>query len=92
MIESYWMAAALLWNLVSFVITVSDKAAAKKHRRRVPEKMFLMFALFLGGAGVLVGFYSVRHKTRHYALLIQTWVLSLLSYAALTYVYIHFMN
>ena len=70
----------IVWNLISLVVTGIDKLAAKKHRRRVPEKQFLLFALLLGGVGVLFGFYSFRHKTRHHALLVKTWLLTLLSY------------
>ena len=80
----------LLWNLIAFVVTVKDKAVAKRNgdlpeerrRRRTPEKRFLMFAATLGGVGVLAGFYLARHKTKHYGLMTGVWVLTVLSYAA----------
>lgn len=73
----------LLWNLVALLITAYDKRAAKKHRRRVPEKVFLQFAATLGGAGVLAAFYICRHKTRHLALLSKMWIITVLVYGVL---------
>lgn len=78
----------IIWNLISFAVTGLDKLAAKKHRRRVPEKYFLWISLLLGGAGVLSGFYITRHKTKHYGLLARTWLLTLLSYGAAICIYI----
>ena len=80
----------LLWNVIAFVVTVKDKAVARRNgdlpeerrRRRTPEKRFLLFAGTLGGLGVLAGFYLARHKTKHYALLTGVWVLTVLSYGA----------
>ena len=86
----YLIAAVLLalWNLTAFVTVVRDKRIARRNgvlppeqrRRRTPEKRFLFYAAALGGPGVLLGFYTVRHKTKHYGLLAGTWVLTLLSW------------
>ena len=72
----------LIWNAVTFAVTAHDKWAAKRDKRRTPEKHFRLFALFCGGAGVLAAFYIFRHKTKHYGLLFQVWALTVLSYAA----------
>jgi uncharacterized membrane protein YsdA (DUF1294 family) len=74
-----------LWNIISYTVTCCDKRAAVRKRRRVREWGFCLFALVFGGAGVLIGFYTKRHKTRHRLLLFAVWSLTLVSYAALAY-------
>ena len=80
----FFAAALASWNLVALLTVVFDKRTAvhngekgvgHSRRRRVPERQFLIYAATLGGAGVLVGFYSAR-------LLAGVWCLTLLSYAA----------
>ena len=39
-------------------------AAARRHRRRIPEALLLAFAACFGSLGVLAGMYLCRHKTR----------------------------
>ena len=87
----FFAAALASWNLVALLTVVFDKRTAvhngekgvgHRRRRRVPERQFLIYAVTLGGAGVLVGFYSARHKTLHRGLLAGVWCLTLLSYAA----------
>ncbi len=81
----------LLWNVVAFVVVAKDKKAARRNMRRTPERVFRNFALTFGGAGVLVGFYTVRHKTKHHMLLFQVISLTVLSYALLAFVYYKFL-
>ena len=73
------------WNIFTFSVTAHDKYAARRGKRRTPESRFCVFALALGGVGVLAAFYICRHKTRHKALLFCVWALSLLSYAVVGY-------
>ena len=83
-------AVLAVWNLIALFTVIRDKRTAQRngkldpaHRsRRVPEKRFLLFAATLAGAGVLVGFYGMRHKTKHIKLLCGTWIFAVLSYAA----------
>lgn len=75
-----WIAAlvcVIIWNISTYVVTVLDKRAARQHRRRVPERRFIFFAATLGGAGVLVGFYTARHKTKKPYLLVGVWTLTI---------------
>jgi len=78
------------WNLITFAVTGLDKLAARRRRRRVPEKYFLCASAFLGGAGVLIGFYITRHKTKHYSLLAKTWLITLLSFGAALCIYFYY--
>jgi len=54
----------LVLGIISIIITVYDKIAAKKSMQRIPEKTLLLFAL-LGGAGAMLAtMKTIRHKTR----------------------------
>ncbi len=49
----------------SVIITVYDKNAAKKRKKRIPEN-FLMLTAFCGGAiPMLITMKIIRHKTQH---------------------------
>ena len=51
---------------VSAIITVSDKIRAKKGKRRIRERILLLWG-FLGGASVMyITMLFIRHKTRHF--------------------------
>lgn len=59
------MIAFAIWNLAAFLLVRADKWRARRGRRRIPERLFFLWALFFGAAGVLFGMYAYRHKTRH---------------------------
>lgn len=51
--------------LISFILFGVDKAKAKRHAWRIPEKV-LFGSAFIGGAlGALIGMQVYRHKTKH---------------------------
>ncbi len=52
-----------LWNIAVLVMFALDKHQAKKHRRRISEKVLLISTAALGGAGALLGMYIFHHKT-----------------------------
>ena len=49
----------------SIIVTVLDKAAAKRHAWRVPERTLLILAALGGAPAMLVTMLIIRHKTRH---------------------------
>lgn len=51
-------------NLVSSLVTASDKHRAREHRRRVPERMLLLLAVLGGSPAMLLTMLLIRHKTR----------------------------
>lgn len=52
-------------SAVSAAVTLLDKRSAQAHRRRVPEKTLLLFALLGGSAAMYVTMRLIHHKTRH---------------------------
>ena len=60
---------ASLWCLAlsafTFFLCHVDKNAARREKRRVPEKRFFLLALCGGVFGLAAGMLCFRHKTRH---------------------------
>lgn len=54
----------LIINALGFLLMLSDKLRAKKHRWRIPEATLLAVAASGGSLGSLLGMYAFRHKTR----------------------------
>lgn len=52
-------------SLVSVVLTVADKASAKKGGWRIPEATLMMLGLFGGALSMYVTMRTIRHKTKH---------------------------
>ena len=58
-----WMLAI---SLISLVVTVYDKWAAKHNpRHRTPEKNLLLLSLVGGSVAMLLTMLVIRHKTKH---------------------------
>lgn len=55
----------ILWNGLCLAVMAYDKAAAKKHMRRISEKTLIAMAFALGSLGIWLGMSLFRHKTRH---------------------------
>lgn len=54
-----------LISIVTVVLTVYDKNAAKRHQFRISEPTLLMCAVFGGAVAELLTMLIIRHKTRH---------------------------
>ncbi len=55
----------LFINGASLILMGWDKRKARRHERRIPEKVFFGLALCGGSAGIWAGMGLFRHKTRH---------------------------
>ena len=62
-------AALIYWgiiSLVSVIVTVYDKIAAKSApKHRTPEKTLLLLAALGGSAAMYITMQLIRHKTKH---------------------------
>jgi len=54
----------LTTNFITFVMVLLDKIAASAKMRRVPEKALFVATFFGGSIGMLVGMFTIRHKSR----------------------------
>lgn len=52
-------------SIISIIITIYDKLAAKNHERRISERTLMTFGLFGGALPMLITMLFIRHKTRH---------------------------
>ena len=64
MTQNSLLACLLIINAAAFLLMLADKHRARKKLWRVPENIFLLFALLGGSVGILAGMYAFRHKTR----------------------------
>lgn len=55
----------VLINLVSIIVTISDKYKAIKHKWRVPESTLLLLSAMGGSVAMYVTMLIIRHKTKH---------------------------
>ena len=56
----------LAMSIALFILMGIDKRAARKGRRRIPEKRLFAFAVLGGAIGGTLGMYAFRHKTKHW--------------------------
>ncbi len=52
-------------SLISVIVTVHDKRAAKKGRRRTPERDLLLLSVIGGSVAMYMTMQMIRHKTKH---------------------------
>ena len=55
----------LIVNAIAFILMLADKRKAIKNRWRIPERTLMLYAVFGGSIGALLGMYTFRHKTKH---------------------------
>ena len=60
----------VLINLVSIIVTISDKHKAKKHKWRVPESTLLLLSALGGSVAMYITMLIIRHKTKHHKFMI----------------------
>ncbi|MGI2326380.1 DUF1294 domain-containing protein [Planococcus sp. YIM B11945] len=52
-------------SILAFIMMRIDKAQARRHGQRIPEKNLWAAAIFGGGIGAYLGMMMFRHKTKH---------------------------
>lgn len=63
-IEQFIIGYFIVINAVTFLAYGLDKAQAKSHRWRTPEKTLWFLALIGGSLGALIAMNQFRHKTK----------------------------
>ena len=58
----YLINLVFVWNIVVVIVFGIDKMLAKAHKRRISEKVLLLFAFFMGGLGAMFGMVLFNHK------------------------------
>jgi uncharacterized membrane protein YsdA (DUF1294 family) len=56
----------LIVNIAGFSLMGIDKAKAKSHAWRIPEKTLFIASLIGGSVGTWAGMYFFHHKTKHW--------------------------
>lgn len=86
-IASIYLLVIVVTSLISIIITVYDKLAAKKRSKRISEKV-LMLTGFFGGASIMfMTMIVIRHKTKHMKFMVLLPLMSVLHIAILAYLY-----
>jgi uncharacterized membrane protein YsdA (DUF1294 family) len=62
----YYLIFIGVMSLITLILYGADKAKAKKHSWRIKEAVLLLFGLFGGALGGLIGMEVFRHKTKHW--------------------------
>lgn len=60
----YYLYFALMINLFSFIVSITDKFRAVKNKWRISENTLIFLALIGGGVGLIAGLLLSNHKTR----------------------------
>ena len=55
----------IILNLAAFLLMGLDKAKARRHKWRIPEKTLFLSAILGGSIGAIAGMQIFRHKTKH---------------------------
>ena len=86
---SFLLIFCLFSSLWSLILCGLDKSAAKKGRRRVPEKKFFLLAVLGGGCGLWLGMRLFHHNTRQLSFRIIAPLTALIQLAGLTFLAVY---
>lgn len=76
------LAYLVVINIVTFIVFGLDKAKAKNHSWRVPERTLFILAIIGGSIGAIIGMHTFRHKTRKWYFAIGMPVILIVQLAA----------
>ncbi len=76
----------LIMNIVGLAVMGVDKAKAKHHRWRIPEKTLFLVSILGGSIGTWAGMYLFRHKTKHWYFVVGMPAILVLQIAIAVYI------
>ncbi len=76
-------------SVISIILTVYDKLAAKSRKRRIPEKALLLTAFSGGATAMFTTMCIIRHKTKHMKFMVLLPLMSLIHIALLVCLYLN---
>ena len=88
----YIIGYIILISFVSVIMTVTDKKAAEKGRRRISENALILTALLGGSAAMYYTMKTIRHKTLHKKFMIGLPLITVLHIIAGVTLYMYFLG
>lgn len=89
MIIKIFITILIVLNLFGIFIIAVDKQKAKKHRWRIPEKVFFILAAAGASPGIYAGMLLFRHKTKHFYFMIGIPLIFVLQIILIYYLLYH---
>ena len=77
----------LIMSTIAIIVTLKDKIAAIRDRRRTPEKKLMLISALGGSAAMLLTMYLIRHKTRHIKFMLGIPLMFVLQAVIIYYLY-----
>lgn len=85
---TFILAFFVVMSVVSVIMTIYDKLAAKRKTRRIPEKTLLCTGLLGGASAMFITMLVIRHKTQHAKFMVLLPLISALHIVLFAYLYI----
>ena len=90
--EKYILIYFAVVSLITVIVTVYDKKAAKKFpKNRVPEKVLFILAFLGGSVAELFTMLKIRHKTKHKSFMIGLPAIIILQVAVVGFLVYRYM-
>ena len=83
----YYLIYFVVISLVSVIITVYDKKAAKSGKRRIRESTLLLLSALGGSLAMYITMKKIRHKTKYKKFMIGIPVIMILQAGVIAYLY-----
>ena len=80
------------WSMLAFFVFMADKRAARRHRRRVPERTLHLTEVLGGFPGAFIAIFMLRHKSSKPSFLIVSIFASVVNLVMLYLLYSLFIR